>query len=629
MHRASRPCVTAGLAILAILTAPCVIVVPSGVMAAPRSTAHSYSYSFADADIPSVANEILGVALKLPFTVDPAVTGKMTMRVQRRLTSEQLLEVFESALAANGVAMLRTGGQVLLLPRAKAKESGARTRLRGGGMRPGYQIVAEPLDYATPSEIAKLLSASGPPDIVVQADDKLGLLVLGGSSAEITAAETTISLFDRSGLADARMRMVPLTSASPAAVAADLERLMQAAGISGAKVVPARQLNAVIVLAKSRAAVDQLSAWVTRFDRPSLEEASTLWVYRARNVQAESLADALRSLSQQGGGSSRASPAPSGEAATSEQTPAPGGSNALDPDQLRVSVEKASNSLLVMAPASRWNSIRRALEQIDRAPDQVLIEATILEVTLNNDFRLGVDWTLLSGNGKLGATLSNTTSGVVAPTYPGVSLTYLNGGVRAVVDALSAKTNVQVMSAPKLVALDNQSASLQVGDQVPVVVQRAQSTNAPGAPLVVTTEYRDTGVILRIKPRINGDHTVLLDLSQEVSGVAKTTSSGIDSPTIQQRKFQSSLEVRDDQTVALGGLISTTNSIDEGGVPLLSSIPLAGHLFKTSNKTKRRTELIVLLSARILRSAQADHQEVDELKASMIEIERSGLFERH
>lgn len=607
---------------------------PAGAATPPASASHTYAFSFADADIASVANEILGETLHIPYTLDPAVTGKVTLRIEKRLTAEQLLAVFEAALVPSGVAMVRApDGAVTLVPKAKARASGSvRT---GGRERAGYQTVAEPLRYATPSEVAKVLSAMGSGEIVVHADDRLGLLVLGGTLSEIKTARQTIAVFDRSGLSDARQRMIPLRAASADAVAEDLDRLVKAAELGGVAVVPMRQLNALVLMARSPAVLLQLEGWVQQLDRPSAEEATSLWIYRPHNVSAEALADALRALSTTGavsrvGAIGLAPGGAPGPGPPSERPLAPTGTGGpVDPDGLRVSVEKSSNSLLIMAPGSRWRALQPALVQLDRAPEQVLIEATVLEVTLNHDFRFGVDWSLVSANGKVSVTLSQFETGAVTPAYPGVSLTYLNGGVRAVVDALAARTNVEVMSSPKLVALDNQTAALQVGDQVPVVVQRAQGTGAADAPLVVTTEYRDTGVIMKIKPRINGEHSVLLELTQEVSGVAKTTTSGIDSPTIQQRKFESSLQIQEGQTLALGGLISSAKTIDDVGIPLLKDIPVAGALFRTSTKGTRRTELIVLLSARILHAGETASTATDQLKRAMPEIERRGLFQPH
>jgi len=615
-------------------------IVGSQAVAAP--SAQGYSLTLVDADVASVANEVLGETLRIPFSVDPAVTGKITLRVERKLTRDQLLSVFETALAENGVAMVRRAdGSIALVPANKARGVRGVQSGRGRGSA-GYQVVAEALRFATPSEVAKVLSATGA-DIVVHADDRLGLLVLGGTSEEIRAAEETIAVFDRNKLSDARMRVVTLRTASPVPVAADLDRLVKAADMSGVAVVPMVQLNAVVVLARSESLLDQMENWAARLDRPSTEEPTSLWIYRPNNIAADALAEALRALD-----STSSRPLDPAASVTPSQARTSGGGGTepgADPvrslapanepttgftaDALKVSVERSTNSLLVMAPASRWRSLKSALEQLDRAPDQVLIEATVLEVTLNRDFRFGVDWSYVNKTGSLNITQSQFPSGAIRPVYPGVSLTYINGGITAIVDALSARTDVEVVSSPKLVALNNQSATLQVGDQVPIVVQQAQGTAAAGAPLVVTTEYRDTGVILKIKPRINGEHSVLLDLSQEVSAVAPTTTSGIDSPTIQQRKFESSLAISEGVTVALGGLISSVRSNDDVGVPLLSRVPIAGSLFKTNTKSGRRTELIVLLNAKIIRAGQASDADVEALKRPMGEIRERGLNEAH
>jgi general secretion pathway protein D len=608
---------------------------PCKAQAQPRPAgARAYAFSFVDADIPSVANEVLGEALKLPYTVDPAVQGKISLRIERRLTPDQLFELFEAAVAQANVAVVRgPDGVVALVPKDKAR-SGRSLVSPGAGARAGYRVVAETLKYATPSEIAKILSATGAADLVVQTDDRRGLLVLSGSSAEIRAAEATIALLDRSSLGDGRLRVVALHAGSAEAVAADLQGLLKAADFGGVTLVPLSQANEIVIFARSSAALDQVEAWVRRLDRPSSEEPTTLWVYKPRNISADSLAEALRSLSalqeratitrHAVDGATPTTPKQIDEALTESQTPPH-----FDPDALKVSVEKSTNSLLVMAPASRWHSLELSLQQLDRAPDQVLIEATVLEVTLNRDFQFGVDWAFVSANGKLSGVLSSSPTGAVQSTFPGLSVTYLNTGVKAVVNALASRTDVEVMSAPKLVALDNQTASLQVGDQVPVVVQQSQGTGAPGAPVVVNTQYRDTGVILKIKPRINGDHTVLVDLSQEVSSVAKTTTSGIDSPTIQQRKFESSLQIPEGQTVALGGLISSGRDLGNSGVPLLKDIPLAGALFRTSSSGVRRTELIVLLSARILRAGDSAEDVAQQLKGTMHGLQQSGLASEH
>jgi general secretion pathway protein D len=166
---------------------------------------------------------------------------------------------------------------------------------------------------------------------------------------------------------------------------------------------------------------------------------------------------------------------------------------------------------------------------------------------------------------------------------------------------------------------------MQVGDQVPIVSQTAVSTLTTGAPVVNSVEYRDTGVILQVTPRVNSNGLVTLDINQEVSDVAKTQTSGIDSPTIQQRKFVSSVVVRDGETIALGGLIKDSTSRSKNGIPFLSQIPVAGALFSTTDNVKSRTELIVLLSPRVIRNDAEAKDMTDELRSRMHAIQPIGI----
>jgi general secretion pathway protein D len=239
---------------------------------------------------------------------------------------------------------------------------------------------------------------------------------------------------------------------------------------------------------------------------------------------------------------------------------------------VRIGVDRDSNTLIIRAPAARWMSLQQTLAEIDRPPSQVMIEASIIEVSLTNDFRFGVDWSAVSGNGKLTGNSVYTDNGVIGPKFPGFSITYLGGDIDAAINALGSRTTIDVVSAPKLITLDNHKARLQIGDQVPIVTQTATDTTTSSPAIVNTVEYRDTGVILEVTPRISGDDKVVVDIAQEVSGVAKTVTSGIDSPTIQQRKLSSTLVLQDGAVVALGGLISHRRSDSDSGVPGLKDV---------------------------------------------------------
>ncbi len=242
---------------------------------------------------------------------------------------------------------------------------------------------------------------------------------------------------------------------------------------------------------------------------------------------------------------------------------------------------------------------------------QVLIEATLAEVTLSNDLRYGVNFRAISGN----AAISNSGSGSDAPAaiFPGFTLSVLGSSAQAVLNSLQSRTDVRVLSAPKLMVLNNQTATLQVGDQVPIVTQQSQSVAAPGAPIVNSIELRDTGVILKVTPRVNDSGTIILDIAQEVSDVSQTTTSGINSPTIQQRRIASTVATRSGQMIALGGLIRDRAARTRSGIPLLSQIPVVGGLFGSQGSGGSRTELIILLTPTVIRAPGELDSAVNEL----------------
>ncbi|MBO9709873.1 MAG: type II secretion system secretin GspD [Caulobacter sp.] len=609
--------------------------------ASPR--AEAYTFVFREADIAQVVEEVLGNALGLTYAIDPGVNGKMSFRIDQRLTRTQLFDAIETALAANDVALVRDGETVKVLPRSKAGVgSGVRSIADGAGRRAGYDVVAVPLSYVSPTEVAKALEAMAPANTVLYANDKQGLLILGGIGAELESAQETIKVLDRSAFEGSRLRWFDLNQAPVATVATEVDRLLQAGGMSTVTVVPLRRLNGLIVFARTSQALDEVGRWIARLDTAGRENASPLHVYRPRSVSAEDLGATLGSVISGRGDSASASgravDAPvaadgqsgstsSGAVSASASTGSgnSGWSGGEGDDEVRIGISKSSNSLLISASPSRWAQIQRILGEIDRPVAQVLIEASILEVRLGNDLKYGVDWKAVGDGGKLGVGSVYNDKGAVGPSFPGFSVTYLSKDISAAISALGSKTDVEVVSAPKIVTLDNHAAKLQIGDQVPVVTQSAQNTSSGTAALINTVDYRNTGVILNVTPRVTGDNRVVLEVTQEVSSVAKTLTSGIDSPTIQQRKFESTLVLDSGAVVALGGLISRSRTQNGSGTPGLSKIPGLGVLFRSDTRESSRTELIVLLTARIVPDRAGADSAMGGLLSDLPEIKNRGL----
>jgi general secretion pathway protein D len=274
-----------------------------------------------------------------------------------------------------------------------------------------------------------------------------------------------------------------------------------------------------------------------------------------------------------------------------------------------------NNALLIYATAAEYELVNAALGKLDIVPLQVLIEATIAEVTLNDTLKYGLEWFFDVGNHTITFNTTNVKtsqprrSNLIFTQAPGLSWLFATSDVRVVLNALTAITDVNVISSPTLLVLDNEPARLQVGDQVPIAIRSAQSLTDVDAPIVNEIEYRDTGVILDIIPRVNSSGLVVLDIIQEVSDVGATSTAagttvteGI-TPTISQRRIASTVAVNSGETIALGGLIRDSNTEAVTGVPLLSDIPILGNLFKTTSDIKRRTELLVLLTPRVVRNS--------------------------
>jgi general secretion pathway protein D len=266
--------------------------------------------------------------------------------------------------------------------------------------------------------------------------------------------------------------------------------------------------------------------------------------------------------------------------------------------------------------------VESAIKQLDVIPKQVLIEATIVEVGLTGDLSLGVEW--FFKNGGFGSTktgqgqlnLGNDGISAVAPAFS-YSLVDGNNDVRFVLNALESETNVEILSSPSIMVLDNKTAKINVGDDIPVPTRQSNSNTDSTAPTVNEIQYRNTGILLSVSPRINAGGLVTLDVKQEVSDAITTESSGIDAPTIQQRTIESTVAIQNGQSVILGGLIRNKREDSQSGIPILSNIPGIGPLFRQSTNSDRRTELLVVLTPHVISNASEARSITEEFRQKM------------
>lgn len=619
--------------------------------AAKTTYVDGYSLAFVDADIRRVVDAVLGSMLNVDYTLDPDISGNITLRTTSPVPAEQLLPLLERALASVDAVVVDRKGTYFVVPRKKARALASFIQPKDETeQQPGEEKKAEsPSGYASESiilrfagaeELSRIAADIIGPDIIETGATGSNELIIRGTLEEREAARKLIARFDIDNLANMNFEIWKLDDVDADTIVSELETIFQPPyDIIGSRIrlIPLPRLRSILAIAPDRRDISRIEPWVRKLDQGGSAKRK-LYNYAVQNGRARDMARSLQlvlagsasgsdepasltqnnqaSNSDQGGpGNEQSGPGSDGGSnfrASARSQPV---SNAVSSGGLRIVPNEQNNSLLIYANGEEYGFIRDALDKLDQPVAQVLIEATLAEVTLTDDLRYGVDFQAIAGIGSTETTFtnSNNSSGIPAASFPGFAASVVGRSASGVLNTLQSKTNVRVLSAPKLLTLNNEPATLQVGDQVPIVIQQAQSVGSPGAPLVNTIELRDTGVILQVTPRINDSGTIILDISQEVSDVASTTTSGINSPTIQQRRLTSTVATRSGQMVALGGLIRNRQTREKAGVPLLSQIPVVGGLFGRKVDTGSRTELIILITPTIIRSPDEVKNAVDAL----------------
>jgi general secretion pathway protein D len=322
-----------------------------------------------------------------------------------------------------------------------------------------------------------------------------------------------------------------------------------------------------------------------------------------------------------GSGASRAPQQSAFTSATDTAGSTPGGSasaageDGSEMPRIKIVADDSKNAILMEATLTDYRRIMKVIATLDVVPNQVLIDATIAEVTLNDDLKFGVRWAL---QGKLASySFTDAAAGAVSSVFPGFSYAIKAANLATSLNALNAITEVNVVSSPSLAVAANKTAMLQVGDQVPITTQSAVGTLVTGAPVVNSVSYKDTGVILSITPRINKSGRVLLDIEQEVSSVVPTTSSGIDSPTIRQRRVRTTVMLNDGEGLALGGMMQTNKSVTKTQIPIVGDIPVLGNAFKQKDNQVSKTELIIIITPHVIRNLDEARAVTDEFRREL------------
>jgi len=603
--------------------------------------------NFENADLREVVRTILGDFLKIAYIYDPRVQGTVSLQTTKQLKSEDVLATLETLLRMNGAALVADGSSYRIVPMDEA--AGQLIPQLGDSsvpLPPGYQVLIVPLEYVSATQMEKLLEPFVAPKGVLRVDIDRNLLLLAGTSRELINLLDTVKTFDVDWLAGMSVGLFPLQQVTPEAMITELNaifRLDEEGPLAGMlRLEPINRMNAVLVISSQSNYLRKLEKWIKRLDRSS-SSGQNLYVYYLQNGKAADIAKILEEVfsghsESRDGLLGRVAPGlravELASKASGEQRVAAGTAGNANPPKaqtavaagrtseglafsegvdIRIIADEVNNSLLILANAQDHRMVLAAIKKLDIVPLQVLIEATIAEVKLTDKMRFGLQWYFKSGD--ISATLTRSELGFadIASTLPGFSLVAAGTDAKVILDALDKETSVNIVSSPHLMVLDNQTASLQVGDEVPVITQQQQSSISDNATLVNTVEYRNTGVIMHVTPRVNNSGSIIMEVEQEVSTVVPSKEETL-TPTISQRKFKSSVVVQSGDTVVLGGLIFDFSTKQREGLPLLSNLPLIGWLFGTTENDDERTELVMLITPRLIRNRYEANNVTQEVR---------------
>ena len=631
----------------------------------PVAGPEEVSLNFEATEIRQVAATILGDILRESFTVHPQVQGTVSLRTVKPIPRKDVLATLEMLLRQNGAALVREDAMYKIVPTAVAARGSVTPQLGAAGapLRPGFNIVIAPVKFIGAKEMAKLLEPFVVDQSVVRVDEVRNLLILQGTQRELKHLLETIDLFDVDFLAGMSVGLFPLQGADVKALVADMDKVFgpQAAGpLAGVvRVIPVERLNALLIVTTQPHYLKVAQTWIERLDRAGGATGGTrIHVYPVQNGKAENLASLLSEIFS--GKTSAPPAAPSlapgsrpaqiqsptlpGQPAAAAPTPAAPatplrtsfeGDGAMVSKDVRVIADKDNNALVILASPGDYEKIEAAIKKLDVVPRQVLIEVLIAEVTLTDELQYGVDWFInarsglsMGGSGVLepnvtrgslnmGTLPTSPTSPVPALASGGLQLiNTLGGDVRGVLTAIGKDSRLRIVSSPSLMVIDNQKAKIQVGDKVPTL-SSTQTGVTTGTGVISNVNYLDTGVLLTVTPRVNSGGRITLEILQEVSAASKTESSTIDSPTLTQRSAQSVVTTQSGETLVFGGMIRTERTFGTTGLPLLSKIPVVGGLFGNQVYTDKRTELILLITPKLIADVTQAREALDEIRRKM------------
>ena len=615
-------------------------------------------------DIREIVRNLIGDALGEGFVIDPAVTGTVTVRTAKGINRSDVIPTLEMLLRTVKAVLVKDGNYWRVLPEGGANlgTTAPRIQLRPGA---GNSVVILPVKHIGAKELERVMApfAKPPAAASIRVDELRNLLFLTGTETEIRNLLEVAEMFDVNLMAGMSFLVYPLESADVKSVAADWEKIFPAASNPFAgllRVVPIERMNAVLLISPQRDVILEARHWLERLDKGTdAGGGARLYVYNLQYTQAEKLQVVLQqAVTGRVNQTTTATVAPGQSTSTltapvspiaGQPITTPG--NFLNSSQATlprvnptspgfptgaagqstglarnatVIADKDRNALLIVATPSEYNAIESAIKKLDIAPKMIAIEVQIAQVALDGAFQFGISG-MFTGKPESSVNRLTSDKGVgllntvdaLGKAVSGFNYTWQGAAAKAILSTLQTTGLSRTLASPTLMTLDNQKVSFSNGTQISVQTQTSVATGTIGA--TNSYQYIPTGLTINITPRVSGNN-VFLEIQQENS-TAGTIRADNPNPDITKNSQQSTVMVANGDTMLLSGLFIENGSRSTSGFPVLSTIPLLGGIFGNQSWNSNRSELVMLVTPRVMSSVDETRGVVDELRQRMGSIE--------
>jgi len=590
--------------------------------------------------IRNIANE-----LKLNYVVDPRIKGLVTVHTYGELKKEDLLPVLETVLRINGAALIKTGNFYQIVPIAGARQMPLPLRKpgeEGQSLEEGKVIQIVPMRFMSAADMVKVLEPYVSEGGHIAYHAQANILLITESTGNLKKLMELINLFDTDVFQNKRVQLYSVRHSRPQELIPDLEKVFSAYASSrdsAVRFIGIERLNALLAISANPSSLIEVEKWLAKLDQPLESQGIRNFVYRVENSDAKKLEPVLLRIygRQFGGGAATVQPvlsttqpptSPPGSTSTGSaqaSRDATEGTSGLVQGDVKIVADEVNNALIVRSTPQDYDVVKETIKLLDVVPRQVLIEVKIFEVVLTGNLSMGVSAFLQRRSEASKITTASFSSSAPGPLPAGLNLsTFANIGMTrelvAFLNAQETRSRSRVLSAPTVIASDNIEAHIQVGQEIPILTAQGVVPGGTGGGSLFTNsvQNRSTGIILSVTPRINPSGWVTLKVLQEVSSPGPPpTGSSIQSPSINVRSVGTQITVKDGETIAIGGIISETKGVSKNRVPLLGDIPGVGLLFGNSSYTTDRTELIALITPKLIEDIDQANDLTEDLKSQL------------